>query len=157
MLSFPFNTVVMDVWNNNTLNGITTFFNNFNVSSYMPGIGFSTFLVLLYALIFLIIIVICDIIYVAYSFSKKKFRFTFPLIFMAKIVPLIVSVMFLPIMETLLNVVNCQSSSDGTYQVLQSFPDVICWEKWHLFHTIITLIFSFLFVFVSSIVALTIF
>jgi uncharacterized SAM-binding protein YcdF (DUF218 family) len=98
MLTFPFNPVVLAVWNNNTLDGVTNFFKNFNVSSYLPGVDFSTFIILLYALIFLIILVICDIIYVAYSFSKKKFRFTFPLIFMAKVVPIIVTVMFLPIM-----------------------------------------------------------
>jgi hypothetical protein len=128
MMAFPFNSVVISVWNaNDTLNGVTNFFNNFNVSTYIPGVGFDTFLVMLYSLIFLIIVVICDIAYVAYSFSKKRFRFTFPLIFMAKVVPIFVTVLFLPIMETLLQVVNCENSEDGTNQVLQSFPDVVCW------------------------------
>lgn len=99
MMAFPFNSVVLGVWNaNDTLNGVTNFFNNFNVSTYIPGVGFDTFLVLLYSLIFLILVVISDIVYVAYSFSKKRFRFTFPLIFMAKVVPLFVTVLFLPIM-----------------------------------------------------------
>lgn len=108
MMAFPFSSVVINVWNaGDTLNSITTLFNKFNVSTYIPGVGFDTFLILMYSLIFLIIIVICDIVYVAYSFSKKRFRFTWPLVFLAKIVPLIVTVMFLPIMETLLQVVNC--------------------------------------------------
>lgn len=111
MMAFPFNSAVIVAWNaKDTLNGITNFFNNFNVSTYIPGVGFSTFLVLLYSLIVLIVIVLCDICYVAYSFSKKKFTFTFPLIFMAKVVPVFVTVLFLPIMETLLQVTNCQTS-----------------------------------------------
>ena len=68
----------------------------------MPGVGFVSFLLMLYSLIFLLILVILDIVYVAYSFSKKKFSFTWPLVFLGKIVPIIVTVMFLPIMETLL-------------------------------------------------------
>jgi ABC-type uncharacterized transport system permease subunit len=99
MMAFPFNSAVIVVWNaNNNLNGIINFFNNFNVSTFLPGISFDTFLVMLYALIFVIIVVLVDVVYVAYSFSKKRFRFTFPLIFMAKVVPLFVTVLFLPIM-----------------------------------------------------------
>lgn len=109
-MAFPFSSAVISTWNaGDTLSSITNLFGKFNVSTYIPGVGFSTFLLLLYSLISLIIIVICDIVYVAYSFSKKRFKFTWPLVFLAKIVPLIVTVMFLPIMETLLQVVNCQS------------------------------------------------
>lgn len=108
MMSFPFDDVVINVWNaDKTLDNITGIFNKINVSTYIPGVGFDTFLILMYSLITLIILVILDIVYVAYSFSKKKFSFTWPLVFLAKIVPLIVTVMFLPIMETLLEVVNC--------------------------------------------------
>ena len=99
MMAFPFNSAVISVWNaNDTLNGITNFFNNFNVSTFLPGVSFNTFLVLMYALISVIVVVISDIVYVAYSFSKKRFQFTFPLIFMAKVVPIFVTVLFLPIM-----------------------------------------------------------
>ena len=108
MMAFPFSDVVINVWNaDETLSNITGIFNMINVSTYIPGVGIDTFLILMYSLIFLIILVILDIVYVAYSFSKKKFSFTWPLVFLAKIVPLIVTVMFLPIMETLLEVVNC--------------------------------------------------
>lgn len=113
---------------------------------------------MLYSLIFLIILVIIDIIYVSYSFSKKKFKYTWPLVFLAKVVPLCVTVFFLPIMETLLSVVSCQNSEDLIgVQVMESFPDVNCWESWHMFHAVITLFFTSIFVFISSIVALTIF
>lgn len=38
-----------------------------------------------------------------------------------------------------------------------SFPEVICWEGWHLFHAVITLLFVSIFVFISSVVALALF
>lgn len=126
--------------------------------SYLPGISFDTFLIVLYLLIFLIILVLVDIIYVSYSFSKKRFRFTWPLIILAKLVPLFVTVFFVPITETLLSVVQCGASSNGEkYQVMKSFPDIICWQGWHLFHAAITLLFTSLFVFISTIVALALF
>lgn len=120
--------------------------------------GFSTFLIMLYLLIFIIILVILDIIYVSYSFSKKKFKFTWPLEFLAKVVPLCVTVFFLPIMETLLSVVSCENSEDMMgAQVMQNFPDIVCWQGWHMFHAVVTLFFTSIFVFIASIVALTIF
>jgi hypothetical protein len=112
---------------------------------------------MVYALVLLIILVLIDIIYVSYSFSKKKFRFTWPLVLLAQIVPLFVTIFFLPITETLISVVRCGTHESGDYQYMISFPDVICWEGWHLFHAAVTLLFSSLFVFISSVVALALF
>lgn len=157
MLAFPFDAAIIAVWNGgSTLKNITIMFSKLNISSYLPGVSFGAFLVLLYSLIFLIILVILDIIYVSYSFSKKKFRFTWPLVLLAQIVPLFVTVFFLPMTETLLSVVRCKASVEG-YQVMISFPHVICWEGWHLFHAAITLLFVSIFVFISSVVALALF
>jgi hypothetical protein len=40
---------------------------------------------------------------------------------------------------------------------MMSFPEVKCWEGWHLFHAAITLLFVSIFVFISSIVAMALF
>ena len=98
MMAFPFDQAVISVWNGGeTLENVIGLFDKLNISSYLPGVSFGTFLVLLYSLILVIILVILDIIYVSYSFSKKKFRFTWPLILLAQIVPLFVTILFLPI------------------------------------------------------------
>lgn len=122
MFSFPFSENVLDVWNANQTLSFINLANMFNVFSYIPGISFSSYMVGLYALVFLIIVVMCDIVYVAYSFSQKRFKFTWPLMLLAKIVPLIVTVMFQPIMETLLNIVNCSAVEGESYQALEQFP-----------------------------------
>jgi hypothetical protein len=99
MIAFPFNWVIIAVWNGGkTLDSFSSVVSNFNVSQLMPGVGFKSFLVMLYALIFLIILVILDIVYVSYAFTKKKFKYTFPLIFLAKVVPLCVTVFSQPIL-----------------------------------------------------------
>jgi hypothetical protein len=157
MMAFPFNVAVISVWNGgDTLQKVIGLFAKLNITSYLPGVSFNAFLVFLYLLILLIVLVILDIMYVSYSFSKKKFRFTWPLVLLAQIVPLFVTVFFLPMTETLLSVVQCESTDNG-YQVMISFPEVVCWEGWHLFHAAVTLLFVSLFVFISSIVALALF
>jgi hypothetical protein len=121
-MAFPFNMLVISAWNGgDSLSNLANFFQKFNIATYLPGAPFSVFLVMLYALIFIILLIIIDIVYVSYSFTKKKFRFTFPLIILAQIVPLFVTVLFLPITETLLSVVQCQQSDDGTWS-MSSFP-----------------------------------
>lgn len=98
MLAFPFDASVIAVWNGGeTLDNVSDLISRLNISTYLPGVSFETFLVLLYALILLIILVLVDIIYVSYSFSRKKFRFTWPLVILAQLVPLFVTIFFLPI------------------------------------------------------------
>lgn len=159
MLAFPFDDSIMSAWNGgDTLANVSKIFSKLNIMTYLPGVSFNTFLIMLYALIVLIILVLVDIVYVSYSFSKKRFRFTWPLIVLAKLVPLFVTIFFLPITETLLSVVRCGSiSQSDPQQYMQSFPDVVCWKGWHLFHAAITLLFTSLFVFISSVVALALF
>jgi hypothetical protein len=156
IMAFPFNALVLSAWNGgDTLSGLISFFSKFNISTYLPNAPFPAFLLILYSLIFIILLILVDIIYVSYSFTKKKFKFTFPLVILAQVVPLFVTVLFLPITETLLIVVQC-SQVDGVW-TMGSFPDVVCWQGWHLFHTSITLIFTVVFVIISTVVALALF
>lgn len=159
MFAFPFNAAIIDVWNGgSTLTNITDFFSIVNVTTYLPNVNFNAYLAIAYLLVVAIVLVIVDIIYVSYSFSKKKFRFTWPLVLLGQIVPLFVTVLFLPITETLFSMVNCQPESEGSpIQVMSSFPTIVCFQGWHLFHSVITLLFTSIFVFISSIVALAMF
>lgn len=157
IMAFPFNSLVIDAWNGgDSLGSLARLFNQMSISTYLPGAPFSAFLVMLYGLIFIILLIVLDIVYVSYSFSRKKFRFTFPLVILAQVVPLFVTVLFLPITETLLNVVSCEQLPSDEW-VMTSFPNVECWRGWHLFHTSITLLFSALFVLISTVVALALF
>ena len=157
IMAFPFSSLVIAAWNGgSSLDVMVNFFSQFTLSTYLPRAPFGIFLSVLYGLIFIILLIIIDIVYVSYSFSKKKFRFTFPLVVLAKVVPLFVTVLFLPITETLLNVVQCQTNTNGQY-AMTNYPDMICWTGWHLFHATITLLFAAIFVIVSTVVALALF
>lgn len=160
MMQFPFNFTIIMVWNGGeTLNSIFNFLTGvLQINNLMPSLNYNAFLICLYLLILLIVLVILDIVYVSYSFTKKKFRFTLPLVLLAQIVPLFVTFLFIPIMEFLTNIINCNpSDSDPNVQVMQFFPTVVCFEGTHLIHASITLFFVSIFVFISTIVAMTLF
>lgn len=124
----------------------------------MPGINYNAFLVCLYLIILAIVLVILDIVYVSYSFNRKKFRFTLPLVLLAQIVPLFVTILFIPVTEFLLNIINCQpSEADPSIQTMQFFPDVVCFQGAHLIHVSITMFFTSIFVFISTVVAMALF
>lgn len=112
IMQFPFNFTIIMVWNGGeTLNNMFNFMTGIlQINNLMPSLNFNAFLICLYLLIFLIILVILDIIYVSYSFSKKKFKYTLPLVLLAQIVPLFVTILFIPIMEFLTNIINCNPS-----------------------------------------------
>lgn len=157
IMAFPFQDLVIDAWNGgDSLSGLARFFKKLSISSYLPGAPYGVFLAMLYGLIFIIMLIILDIVYVSYSFSKKKFRFTFPLVILAQIVPLFVTVFFIPISESLLNVVECERTLDGVWQ-MTAYPDVECWTGWHLFHACFTLLFAVIFMVISTVVALALF
>lgn len=84
---------------------IFEFFNIFNLSNYMPRINYSMYIASIYFMDIIILMIILDVLYVSYSFSKKKFSMTWPLDLLKSVASLFVTVFFLPITETLLSIV----------------------------------------------------
>ncbi|EGR30840.1 PAS domain S-box family protein [Ichthyophthirius multifiliis] len=157
MHSFPFHQKITHIWKaTDFLKIIFDFFYLFNINKYMPRINYFIFITSVYFLDFIIFLIILDIIFVSYSFSKKKFSTTWPLTILRSVASLLVTVFFLPITETLVSVVQCSTNEQGQLG-LDSFPEVICWEGWHLFHALISSLFNLIFMFLSTIVALTYF
>ena len=138
------------------LNLVFDIFAIFNLSKYMPRINYSMYIASIYVMDFIILLIILDVLFVSYSFSKKKFSIMWPLDLLRSVASLFVTVFFLPITETLLSIVQCESDSNGNL-VLNYFPDVICWQGWHLVHALIASLFTLIFVIFSCIVSLMFF
>jgi hypothetical protein len=85
----------------------------FNISNYLPNIGYTAFIVSMYFLDFIILLMIIDIFYVSYSFSQKRFTVMWPLYVLRSVTSLVVTVLFLPITETLSNIFNCSLNEDN--------------------------------------------
>lgn len=131
MIAFPFNGVVLGVWNYKSPNLvlISHIIVNYllSLSSVAFSFSYTVFLIAVYTTNLVIILLILDVIYVSYSFSQKKFKFTFPLVLLAHIVPMFVTFLFLPFLEMLLSIINCNPSSDDpTLNVMQYYPEIVC-------------------------------
>ncbi len=77
----------------------------------MPSVNYETFIVSVYMLLLVILLIILDIIYVSYSFSRKRFAFMWPLYVLRSVASLVVTVLFLPITELLMYVINCNNNN----------------------------------------------
>ena len=114
MHGFPFNQTVNSIWKANSfLSIIFEIFNIFNITNYLPNISYRTFIISMYILEFIILLMIIDIFYVGYSFSKKRFAVMWPLYVLRSVTSLVVTVLFLPITETLTNVMSCTIGESG--------------------------------------------
>lgn len=112
------------------------FFNFFQLNTIYQYIDYTTFTVIFYGCVFIVVLVILDIIYVSYryeinkslqnySIQKKKFRWLWPLKALRSVVVIMVTVMFLNIFETFFYFLRCQpSSNDPTITVLSLFPNI---------------------------------
>ena len=106
MHEFPFHEKVEHIWKaTDFLKLIFKVFAIFDIGRYMPTVNYSTFLLTIHSMNFLIFLILLDTMYVAYSFSKKKFSTMWPLVILRLVASFVVTVLFLPITETLMAIV----------------------------------------------------
>lgn len=157
MHNFPFAQKIYFLWKASTLlDFVFTVFNYVNISTYLPSINYETYMASVYILVFVILLMIIDILYVSYSFQRKRFSAMWPLHILRSGVSLVVTIFFLPITEILISVITCSANESGLYAMTQ-FPNVACWTGWHIFHAIISQFFNLLFTSICTIAAFTFF
>lgn len=114
MHTFPFNDKIYYLWKADTfLTFMLTLVNLFNISTYIPNITYLTLLVSVYILLGIILLIIIDIIYVSYSFSTNRFKVLWPLYTLRSTTSLVVTVLFLPITETLTSILQCSTDPES--------------------------------------------
>lgn len=154
MHTFPFNDKINFIWKATSfLEIIFTIFGVFDISNYLPRINYLTFIISVYILLFVILLIIIDILFVSYQFSKKRFAIMWPLYVLRSVASLIVTVFFLPITETLISVIECQTDPDTGKLQLDLFPEIECWAGWHLLHSLLASFFNLIFIIICAIVA----
>lgn len=109
MFEFIFNDKINHVWKaSDVLKVIFDIFGFFSIGAYLGAtITFGLYLVAFYLVIIGIILTVIDIIYVSYSFRRKRFSVTWPLTVLRNVVALSVTVFFLPITEFLIGMLEC--------------------------------------------------
>jgi len=84
-------------WRSDTvLSYLQTFLEFFHVSTWLAKLDMTAYLVLFYLCLAVVCLVILDVFYVSYSFSKKKFAFVWPMQALRTVCGLFVTVLYLP-------------------------------------------------------------
>ena len=109
-----------------------------------------------YVGIFIVVFVVLDIIYVSYSFSKKKFAFVWPLHVLRILFSLFITIFFLPLFDYFISLLNCVYDSNGNY-VHAYFSNVQCWNGIYILHAVIAIVMSIVFVVICLAVSMTYF
>ncbi|CAD8148889.1 unnamed protein product [Paramecium pentaurelia] len=156
MHQFPFYVTIYYLWKQDTfMEFITLVQNLFQISNYIPSLTYESLLMTVYILLFFILLIILDIIYVSYSFSRNRFYWLWPLLLLKKITSFVVTVGFLPITETLTSILQCYVDPDTGKYIIYGYNNIFveCWQDWHTFHAVLDLTFIIFFSIICSIVA----
>jgi len=114
------------------------------------------YIVSFYFLIFLVILVIADIFYVSIIFSQNKVGSVLALHLLRSVVSYIVTVLFLPIVEFFVLVLECTNEDpDGNkldYYYNSNLPELRCWEGTHYIHAMFAILTSVIFCIICAVV-----
>lgn len=111
-INFIFNQKVRSIWNSSSVfSSIITIVTFFNITDQFGTImTFPVYLTQFYVLVVIIFFILLDIVYVSISFKRKKFNAIWPLTILRNFVNIAVTVLFQPIVETLLEMVSLRDS-----------------------------------------------
>jgi hypothetical protein len=130
MHSFPFNNKIIYIWKADSfLTNILNFVNVFSLSTYVPNLSYFTLLVSVYVCLGAILLIILNIFYVSYSFSQNKFKFMWPVYLLRSVAYYFVTVLFLPITETLTSILSCYNEPTTNDYVIYGYNEIHiqCW------------------------------
>ena len=109
-----------------------------------------------YVTVFIVVFVILDIIYVSYSFAKKKYAFVWPLNALRFLLSLFISILFLPFFNYFASILNCVYDDDGDYVQIY-FPNTLCWSGIYILHAVCSIFLIIIFAFICFSVSITYF
>jgi hypothetical protein len=130
--------------------------NYINFVHYLQDTSASLYLIVFYISLLLVILMIINIVYVSYSFSRNFFTVTWPLYVLRHVAKAIVTIFFMPLQEIFISISSCSVDSYG--KTVNSFsPSIECWTGLHFLHLFCSIAVSIIFTMISLIVALTYF
>ena len=123
-----------------------------SISYIENALSWPAYLTGFYVCLVLIVLVIVNIFYVSYSFSRKKVSVIWPVKLLRGVAGLVVTVGFLPITEFLVGMIQCVWDDSGEY-VHWNFTDIECWEGAHIIHGTLSIVLTTVFILISGIVS----
>jgi len=157
-LAFSFYQKIYSVWKaTSLLNFVFNFFNFFQLQTYFgSAFTYTNYIITFYLTVAVIILVFINIIYVSYAFSKKRVSAIWPVVILRSITSLVFTLFFLPLTQLLVEMIQCQTDSDGRY-VLSNFTTVECFKGAQIIHATVAIVSTALFAIIGLVVSLAYF
>jgi glucose uptake protein GlcU len=111
-----------------------------------------------YLCVCLVLLIVINIAYVSYSFSRNRFGAVWPLRVLRSVVSFIVTVLFMPIFEVFISMVECEEEIDSTgavHYVNHYAHNLICWYGEHYVHATFAILVIVAFVIICIVVSIT--
>ncbi len=111
-----------------------------------------------YLCVCLVFLVVINIAYVSYSFSRNRFDSVWPLKILRSVVSFIVTVLFMPFFDVFTSMLECEEKIDskGTIKIVNHYaPNLVCWKGEHYVHATFAIIADITFVIICIVVYIT--
>ncbi|EAS07526.3 PAS domain S-box protein (macronuclear) [Tetrahymena thermophila SB210] len=162
VLYFPFHRELKHAWYYDSIaNGIEQFLSYFQLITYLKNSSWTAYITVFYTCVALVILIIIDIFYISYSFTKKNQAFSWPIYSLRTLLSLIVTVLFMPLLDFFLSIISCQSTTlsqgsgiTSSVYVHEFFSSVVCWQDVHILHAVVSIFISIAFIIVTFLVVL---
>lgn len=157
-LQFPFNSSLLHYWDNNPIaQKIVNVVSYLDIVYYLENKEPTVYLLVYYFFVVLVSLVIVNIAYVSYSFSRRYFTHTWPLYVLSKTAKIFITILFIPIISLNLSIFVCvKNEKDGKYYNKTS-PKLICFDGFYVIHMITSLIISVIFFIICIVVVINFF
>ena len=109
-----------------------------------------------YCAVIFVTLIILDIFYVSYSMKIENFYVIWPLHVLRSICTLVVTVLFLPVLDIFTFMISCQRDGNGVLRH-QQYNEIECFKGNHILNAIFSVILSITFIVISMIVGITFF
>lgn len=130
---------------------LNNFINYFQISVYF--VSGTVFIIVFYVCISIVVLMIANLIYVIISVLRKKFAFVWPLRTLRSVASVIVTILFMPMFEVFLSMLQCSTNSDAI-QISSYDSSLVCWQGAHIVHVIFAIVFSVIFVIICTAIQL---
>jgi len=132
------------------------FFRVFLFTPYLENLNYIGYIAVLYILVGLYFILLIVSALLAFAIAKKKNNYPFLVTILKYTYRVLVTILYLPILEYFLSISNCVENFNGD-QVHYIFTERECWSGSHLTHAIVGLLMMILFIFPAFAISLTYF
>jgi len=123
---------------------------------YVPKITWNIYIIIFYVLFTLVLSLILALVYLSYTYSKKRLHFSGSFYIFKFLMNLFSTVLYLPILNTFLLGLDCKIDSEDILRHTE-FNEIICWQQTHILHSTLGILISIIFTCFVMIISLTYF